>query len=187
VRETKKQVLGLSYSRQNRLNEPTFALLPRMCAVSPTSLSTEMAILVMCHLTSPRDIFAFIRMSKWASLCFSVSKTAILVSVIRNALGPDLLPDAVAACEASQTSQLSNTPIQSPHCVQGEFIERYAKSCKAPKIDLHDRTLVLMIYKLRWIADAFLSSFQLQAFQCATTQLDFLHPKSKTTCKRPKI
>jgi hypothetical protein len=149
-------------------------------------LAPELVLSVMRHLETPKDLFNFIRTSRINYQIFYESRDSTLEAVIRNAIPSMVMPDALAACEASEVSRLwwkhfpsdCTTPPPPPtasfRASRKLFIEAYSRR-PMPSLRLGSGHL-LPLFKLWRITNDFLLDFQNRAYVFTANNFSHLQP-----------
>nr|POF13869.1 hypothetical protein CFP56_02893 [Quercus suber] len=136
-------------------------------------LPPELVMQILSSLDTPRDLFALITTSQFFYQVFQGGQTAILADVIRKAMPDDNVYTAVAACKAARISKLgwANSPVAAVTEAQAEFLENNPRGRVHGNTSLHDRNLLLSLYKLWWTLEYFLDRFQQDALKIAASKL----------------
>ena len=80
-----------------------------MAAIGIDVLSVELKLAVLQQLSSSRDVYCLIRASSTYLQVFIRYKVSVLASVIQRAIPHEVLPDAIAARDASRVQEIVST------------------------------------------------------------------------------
>ncbi|RMZ78209.1 hypothetical protein DV738_g4004, partial [Chaetothyriales sp. CBS 135597] len=142
----------------------------------------ELGVLVMSHLETPRDLFAFVCTARpiW-QLFQEVDRATILEAVLRNAFPGENIRIAIAACEASQISKLWYAGSSIPVVEQSwdKFCEDFPQGCAPDCSSLSgDWNRLVSLSKLSYICDYFTACFEQDALSFAASKIP--HQQSST-------
>lgn len=70
------------------------------------TLPADILLMIMLKLSSPRDLYSTIRSFRYCYQVFLTHKSLVLSTVIQLSIPPEVLPDALAACDASRIASL---------------------------------------------------------------------------------
>jgi len=167
--------------------------------IAPTglnSLSAELVLMVMVHLSSPRDVYSMIRASLLFHQIFLTYKSKILSSVIQQAIPPEVLPDALAACDASRIESLTShcskldrstrTSIRENRKLHVsmrqqamEFLRNYRRRTQQ-RVD--DLSTTLRLCRLWTITECFVTRYSEQAFKNTRRHLSRQRSRNPGDC-----
>jgi hypothetical protein len=158
--------------------------------------------MVMLQLSTPKDLYLTIYASLPCYRTFLTHKSLILSTVIQRAIPPEVIPDALAACDASevatlvaQSAKLDRSTVESQWQGQTfdasvlmaaeDFVRTYPLRLKEP----HPRTLTLSmsvcLCRLWAITDFFLLRYSERALRTLCTYLEKWQTPMCSVCVDP--
>ncbi|MCJ1409908.1 hypothetical protein MMC19_003992 [Ptychographa xylographoides] len=140
------------------------------------SLSVELRLMILQQLSSPRDLYRLICTSRACYYTFIGHKTSILAAVIQTAIPREVLPDALAACEASEIRAISillpSKPREIADTSRGritryiqDFMDGYRAQPKATLSGLTDLPVLVSLCRLWEVVDFFISDYKKTVFK----------------------
>ncbi|MCJ1243610.1 hypothetical protein MMC30_000807 [Trapelia coarctata] len=150
-----------------------------MAPAGLSSLPTELVLMVMLQLCIPRDVYSINRSSVAIHRTFLTHKRKILSTVIRRVISSEVLPDALAACDASRIAGLishcnsldwsTRTSIRENRKVEDSMIQqatdflRNYRQRRQHQVD--DLSSTLRLCRLWTITECFVTRYSEQAFK----------------------
>ncbi|MCJ1405323.1 hypothetical protein MMC11_008550 [Xylographa trunciseda] len=140
------------------------------------SLPTDLILTVLEQLSSPRDLYGLIRASSACYQIFSAHQALVLAAVIQEAIPREVLPDAIAACDASAVREVSSVLLRESDedsvaskrtmtPIIRKFMNDYQRHDKLSLTRLRDLSLLTSLCRLWATVDYFISRYTKEALQ----------------------
>lgn len=158
--------------------------------------------MILLELSSPKDVYATIRTSRPYCQVFNLQKYLVLSSALQNDITPEILPDALLACTASQVSSplVRKLDLEAAKGRLGGRSRRIEESEEYREIrrhrvsdylaqnnretamvnDLRHSDLLIPLCKLSFIVDDFVGNFAKQALTQLSEYMQLKHKGNPT-------